>query len=171
MSKDIFIYLDQLQMLAFFSGYVFVYLLVSFLLDVKNPKLAAIGKSIVALLPLGYALTGTLFLGLIAKNIYMDGTAMALNNQLLNPYLKIFGLLSLLFWLPMFARKRKYSLLHSLCFLFFIIKDLFLFSISKMNKETIQNDLRVFTDSVILNILSFTAIMVSYFAIKRFRDR
>ncbi|HET9280093.1 MAG TPA: hypothetical protein VFN95_17985, partial [Flavitalea sp.] len=85
------------------------------------------------------------------------------------PYLKAWAFLAIILWIPSIAKKPVLSLLHSLVFFFFIIKDLFvqLFS-SSGDKEWVRNDMKLFTFSLLLNSAAFLAIALTSYVFVRF---
>ena len=118
MDDSFFLYLDRLELMAFFSGYALIYLIIRSLGDAERIKKVT-EINISSLLPYAYALVGILYLGLQLKNLYPDYTwaNIAANPE---PYLKIWGLLSILFFIPVLNKKIVLSLLHSLVFFFFL---------------------------------------------------
>jgi len=160
MNSDFFRYLNQLELLAFFSGYPLLYAIVASVFG-SIPKKNKL--KIFSLLPYAYALTGTLYLGLQLKNLYPD---YSLDNigLLVHPLvLKLLALVSVLFWLPLLSRKPIISLLHSLIFFFLLAKDLFLHAFQHEDKARIRNDMKVFTDSLLLNSASLIVVFIIYY--------
>jgi len=157
MNSDFFKYLNQLELLAFFSAYPLLYAIVS----------AFFGKGklkIVPLLPYAYALTGTLYLGLQLKNLYPDYSIDNIRLVIQPLVLKLLGLFSIFFWLPLLSRKPVISLLHSLIFFFLLTKDLFLHAFTnRIDKGVIGNNMKVFTDSFLLNAASLIIIFTLYY--------
>lgn len=155
MDHSIFVYVQQLEMLAFFSGYPLVYYLIRYVnlnTSVKNVR----GVGILSILPFAYALTGTLYLGLQLKNLYPDYTIENLRHRIQEPYLVIWALMSILFWIPALSKKQILSVLHSLVFFFIIVKDLFFQLTGTISDRNIlSNDMKLYTVSVFLNLASF----------------
>ena len=170
MGNNFFIYLQHLEMLAFFSGYPLVCYLLRFATrntSFKNGK----GTAIVSILPLAYALVGTLFLGLQLNNIYPDFTLENLNRRIQQPVLLIWGLLSLVFWIPAVSKRQLLSILHSLVFFFLIVKDLFFYLTGQIrDPDIIKNDMRVYTVSIFLNLAAATCIFLFSYLL-RFRKK
>lgn len=162
MDNSFFSYLQQLELMAFFSGYPLLYAVI--LSVAGNKSLRNNFKSrVVSLLPFAYALIGTLYLGLQLKNLYPDYSIENIKLAMAQPYLKIWGLLSLFFWIPALAKKPVFSLLHSLVFFLLLIKDLIIQSSSKGDKLVIKNDMKVYTDSLIVNVFAFIAVALICF--------
>ena len=69
MDDSFFAYLQQLEIMVFFSGYPLVYALVIAAAG-KKPATNSIGHKAVSVLPFAYALVGTLFLGFQLKKLY-----------------------------------------------------------------------------------------------------
>ena len=171
MNDDFFKYLDQLELLGFFSGYPLLYAFITSLFVHKKIGIEKI--RIVSLLPLAYAFTGTLYLGLQLKNVYPDFSFS--NIQATIQPLKLVALISVLFWFPLLSKRPVISLLHSLIFFFFLAKDLFVHTVKNQPGDgRMQNNMKVFTDSLLLNIISLiTVVLFTYFIlfIKRRRKK
>src|ERR1043165_5803649 len=99
MNESFFGYLQRLEMMAFFSGYPLIYA-IAFFIAGNKPSKTSIKRKIVSLLPFAYALVGTLFLGLQLNKLYPDYSFENIKLTTEEPFLKIWGLLSLLFWIP-----------------------------------------------------------------------
>ena len=69
MNDSFFEYLHRLELMAFFSGYPLIYLLVFFIAGNKRSESRLKGK-VFGLLPYSYALVGTLYLGLQLRSLY-----------------------------------------------------------------------------------------------------
>lgn len=150
MENSFFSYIERLQIMGFFVAYPLIYFLVKSIIGtVKNETL----KQIPSLLPYSYALVGTLYLGLQITDLYPDFSMAHIYSTTQLPYLKIWCLLSILFWLPFLARKTYISLLHSLIIFFLLVKDLFYqLTNTTADKNIVKNDMRLFTDSLLLNV-------------------
>ena len=71
MDDNFLVYIQHLELIAFFSGYPLIYAVVFFF--ARNNRLKNSFKQRVAsLLPFSYALIGTLYIGLQLKKIYPD---------------------------------------------------------------------------------------------------
>lgn len=155
MSSNIFRYFQQLEVLAFFSGYPLIYYLVQILTCntlLKNSK----GKELISILPFAYALTGTLYLGLQLKNLYPDYTIENIKHRIQHPWLQIWGILSILFWIPAISKRQILSMLHSMVFFLIIVKDLlFRFTGFIRDQDIIKNDMRLYTVSIFLNLAAY----------------
>ncbi len=169
MDNSFFAYLQQLEMLAFFSGYPLLYVVTLFLTSNKHPKNNFKNK-LISLLPFAYALIGILYLGLQLKNLYPDYSFKNITTAFQYPYLTIWGLLSLLFWFPALYKRPVLSLIHSLVFFFFLARDLFFHFIhSSTNKDVIKNDMKIYSDSLLLNLGAFAFIVLISFVFTRFK--
>ena len=169
MGNSIFDYVMQLEMLAFFSGYPLVYFLIRFLarnVSLKNP----VGPDLVSILPFAYALIGTLYLGLQLRNLYPDYTIANIKHRIQLPYLFIWALLSILFWIPAISKRPIFSLLHSLVFFLIIIKDIF-FQLNGNIRDhhIIKNEMTVYTISILLNLAAFIFVLLS--TLRTFRKK
>jgi len=118
MDTSFFAYLQRIDMMAFFSGYPLIYCIVFFIAGNRQLKNNLTIK-LIPFLPTAYTLVGTLYLGLQLKDLYPDYSIDHIKLTVHQPYLKIWALLSIVFWLPSFAKKTVFSLLHSFVFFFF----------------------------------------------------
>ncbi|HEY6503820.1 MAG TPA: hypothetical protein VIZ28_07600 [Chitinophagaceae bacterium] len=169
MGDSFFAYLHRLESLAFFSGYPLIYAIVFFIAG-SQPSKTKLKGQLFFLLPFSYALVGTLYLGLQLKNLYPDYSMENLKQVMQQPFLVGWGLLSLLFWIPAIAKKRVLSLLHSLVFFFFIVQDLFFPIPAFANDEHIvRNDMKLYTESLLLNTATLIAVTIVYFLIKKLK--
>ncbi|RYG54833.1 MAG: hypothetical protein EOO01_00370 [Chitinophagaceae bacterium] len=157
---DIVAYIQHLEILAFFAGYPVVYAIVQLLASSRPDTFKSVFPKMRKLLPLGYALTGTLFLGLILKNIFSGLSYENIMEQFRQPLLQVWALLSLLFWLKVFNRKPLYSLIHSLAIFFFLVKDLVIYMTSSGGNDFIRNDMKVYTDSILLNVATLIIVLI-----------
>ena len=161
MGSSIFTYIQQLEMLVFFSGYPLVYFLVRFLTrytSLKNKSATAP----VSNLPFAYALIGTFFLGLQLKNLYPDFTIENIKHRIQQPYMMCWALLPLLFWIQAIPKRQILSLLHSLVFFFIILRDLY-FQLTGLNSDRniLKNDMVLYTISIFLNLAAFVFFSLS----------
>lgn len=171
MDNSFFAYLQQLELMAFFSGYPLIYAVTLFFAG--NQEVRDNFKSrTVSLLPFAYALVGTLYLGLQLKNLYPDYSFEHLKLTIQQPWLISWGLLSMLFWIPVLNRKPFLSLIHSLVFFFFLIKDLFLqLTASAADNDMLRNDMKIYTVSLLLNLGGLILIVLLSFMFTYFKKR
>lgn len=171
MDNSFFAYLQQLEMLAFFSGYPLLYAVTRFIAGNKHWK-NNFKTKLISLLPFAYALIGILYLGLQLKNLYPDYSFKNITISYQYPYLTAWGVLSILFLFPAFNKKHVLSLLHSFVFFFFLARDLFLHLIhTSTNKEVIKNDMKIYSDSLLLNLGAFAFIVFISFVFARFKKK
>jgi hypothetical protein len=159
MDNSFFAYLQRLELMAFFSGYAFLYAVVFIILNSYFRKYAT---RVLSLLPISYGVCGLLYLGLQLRNLYPEVSLAQMKENLYQPFLVIWGLLSTAFLLPALHKRPFLSLLHSLVFFFFIARDLYTHTFKTTNKEVVQNDMKVFTDSLLLNVASFVVVLIIY---------
>ena len=169
MDETFFAYLQQLELMAFFSAYPLLFAVINVI--VAQSKKAGVNK-LSFLLPYSYALVGTLYLGLQIKNLYPDYSFENVSTSFYQPVLIIWALLSLLFFFPALAKKPLISLFHSFVFFFILLKDLFLqlFS-SGADKNILRNEMKVYTDSLLLNLGAFLSIVLLFFLFNRYKKR
>lgn len=159
MDDSFFIYLEQLELLLFFSGYALVYFLIGAIAEAGWVK-KIFKKNISTLLPYAYALVGVLYLGFLLKSFYPNYSFSSILPATKIPALKIWGLLSILFFIPWFAKKPVFSLLHSLVFVFFILRDLYAYVFATAERSILKNDMNLYTYSLLINIATFLFVVV-----------
>ena len=79
--------------MVFFVGYPIIYALVYFLVSEFRKKPKGIISLLQEMLPFGYAVTATLFLGFIIKKIYIGYELGVPVSKLDHPFLILFGFL------------------------------------------------------------------------------
>ena len=167
MDTDFLKYLQQLEMMAFFSGFPLLYAIVIVAAGYlqKDPELK---KKLISLLPYSYAIIGTLYIGLQIRNLYPNYDLENIKNSILRPFLFLWGCLSILFYLRVINKRIILALLHSLVFFFMLLKDLFA-NISQSSGEDnsiVRNDMKIYTDSLLLNTgVYFLTILFGFFLI------
>jgi len=156
--------------MAFFSGYPVLY---AFLLALNESKKIKSGfySNLIRLLPFAYALSGTLFFGLILKVVYPDFSARNISKQLQPAFLNIWAILSLLFWIPLLHKKPVFSLIHSLVFFSLVFKDILLNIGSSISNDFIKNDMKMYTISILLNIITLAVLSVLSFIFSLMRKK
>lgn len=163
MENSFFAYLQQLELMAFFSGYPLLYAIIFFIAGNKQSR-NNFKKRIISVLPYVYPLVGTLYLGLQLKNLYPDYSFQNIKLSMQHPWLITWCLLSILFWIPALGKKTFLSLIHSLVFFFFLARDLFLqLSTSAVDNSMVKNDMNVYSNSLLLNTGVFVFILLLSF--------
>ena len=157
MNDSFFSYLQQIELMAFFTGYPLVYALVKFIAD-KQPISRLFKFHAASLLPYAYALVGTIYLALQLKKLYPSYSIESIHLHIQLPLLTGWALLSILFWIPAIAKKPVLSLLHSLVFFFFLVKDIFFQSPG--DKDILQNAMKIYTTSILLNLGAFLSVIL-----------
>ncbi len=160
-------YLQQLEIFAFFSGYALLFLVVrSISLSGKLPPAAA--NRIMWVLPYSYAIMGSLFIGLQAKNLYPDYSMQHLQQMVQHPFLFYWAILTVMFWVPLLSRKPVFSFLHSLIFLGFMVWDVMIqFTASQTDLSIVRNDMRIYAISFAANGLLFGISLAVSFLLKK----
>jgi hypothetical protein len=171
MDDNFLAYVQHLELMAFFSGYPFIYALAFFV--VRNKKIKNIFKhEVISLLPFSYALISTLFVGFQLKKLYPDYSFENIQLTMQQPYLVIWGVLAILFWIPALAKNVVLSLIHGLVFFFFLAKDLFLhFSSSTTDDSIVSNDMKVYSLSLLLNLASLVLIVLLFFLFTHYKKK
>lgn len=172
MDNHFFSYVDRMELLAFFSGYPLVYTMI-ILIGGNLPSKTGIRKRMPSWLPYSYALVGTIYLGFQLRSLYLDYSILNINQSFQQPYLKIFGLLSLVFWIPAFSRKKGWSLLHGLVFFFLWAVDLVYQQLpgTSYDAHLERNNMIIYTASLMLNLGTFAVITILFSLFGRFRQK
>jgi hypothetical protein len=164
-------YLQQLELMAFFSGYPLVYAIILFITGNQKGK-DTLKTRIASLLPLAYALVGTLYLGFQIKKLYPDYSIENIRLTMQPPWLILWGILAILFWIPSLSKKKILTLIHSLVYFFFLVKDLFLQLFpSSANGDIIRNDMQMYANSILLNLGAVAFILLISFVLTRYKKR
>ncbi|MEO6406257.1 MAG: hypothetical protein ABIY51_02800 [Ferruginibacter sp.] len=168
MGDNFFVYLQQMEMMAFFSGYPLVYFFIQAFIKptVKNNIIA----SIPSLLSFGYALAGTAYLGFKIKNLYPNYAIQYMQDSVQLPFLFTWALLSLLFWKPSISKIKWLSMLHSLVFFYFLLQDLTVQIVHPSQpKEMLNNDMKIYALSILLNIITIIIVTLINYLFQRIK--
>jgi len=170
MGNNFFAYLQLLELMVFFSGYSLLYAII--LVFAGNKESGNNFKTrMVSVLPLSYALVSTLYLGLQLKNLYLSYSSGNIRMAIHHPYLTVWGLLAILFWIPLFRKKEVLSLLHNFVFFFILAKDIFMQIGSSVDENILKNDMRIYTVSFLLNLSAFILMGLLYFFFLKKKNR
>lgn len=165
MDNELFSYLERLEIMVFFAGYAIIYALVFFMAGEFHNRHWTLISLMPRLLPSAYALTATLFFGYILKKVYAGYTMGISITGLNHPYLILWGIFAMTFWIPMARKKPVLSLLHSLVFFFYIPWDMYKFLRHSVDKDVIKNDMNILTSSLLLNISVILILLLLHFVI------
>ena len=167
MGNSLMSYVEWVELETFFSGYPLVFAII-YLIASNRPATNFVKSKLLPKLPIAYALVGTLYLGLQLKNGYPD---FHLNDFLGIEfrYLKIWGLLSIFFWIPLLNKKVIISLLHSIVFFFLLLKSQF--SIPSDDGDMVRNNIKIFSISILLNIVAFLFVGLISILIVRYKTQ
>lgn len=163
-------YAEWIELETFFSGYLLVYAII-FLMASGWQGINFAKTKLLPNLPTAYAFAGTLYWGLQLKNMYPDYTVDHLIAGTQLHYLKIWGLLSILFWIPVLRKKAVFSLLHSLVFFYLMITRLYLQFVDSTGNDLAGNTIKIYSASILLNLLSLLFVTFISFLIGRFHSQ
>ncbi len=158
MDYSFYYYIERLELILFFAGYPIVYALVQLLKSLQKSEQLFLKHNLSSHLPYAYALAGSLFLGFVINNMNGNFSTENIITQF-SSFIKIWGFLSIIFWVPLFAKKPIYSLLHSLVFFSLIIKDFLIPNINNTIQQSISNDMRMYSLSIALNFVTLFIIV------------
>ena len=162
---------ERLEMLAFFAGYPLVFYVIHFLAG-KALQRSVYKNRALYLLPLTYALLGTLYWGLQLRNWYPDYQIKNIVSNTHYIYSKIWALLAIVFWMPFFFKRPFLSVLHSLFFFFLLLHDILSQLVfHDQDIYTLRNEMKVYTVSLLLNVFSLIIISMFYFLISYLRNK
>lgn len=159
-------YLQLLEILAFFSGYPIIYLLVNYISQYKGMQ--RITKQALPNLPFAYGFIGLLFLGLQLKTFFISLDLAHFQH----PYLVIWGILSILFLFPIFSKHSNLSLLHSLVFFIVLISKVFFQTNAQEEKsQVVGNYMNIYSISLALNLLLLLLALIATFLLEKVKNR
>lgn len=155
-------FLQLLEILAFFSGYPMVFLLVKYAGQFSS--IQKLSKKAMFLLPYSYGIIGLLFIGFQLRNAYPGFDW----SRFQHVYLIFWGILSVLFTLSVFAKQPYLSLFHSLIFLFVLFGNIiWKGGGQQITPSEIRNYMTVYSISLALNlVIVLVAITVTFFYAK-----
>jgi hypothetical protein len=162
---------ERLEMLAFFAGYPVVFYVVYVFARKKLQQPVPKNKAIY-LLPLTYALLGTLYWGLQLRNWYPDYQIKNIVSNTYYIYSKIWALLAIIFWIPFFFKRPFLSVFHSFFFFFLLLRDI----VSQLlfhdqDIYTLKNEMKVYTVSLLLNLFALMIVSMFYFLIRYLKSK
>jgi len=171
MANEMISYLQQLEILAFFSGYPLLYAVVAYLKSTTKIN-SSIKNPAFILLPFAYAIVGILYAGLQLRNLYPDYSIRHISSEIQIPFYVLWASLSLLFFIPFFSKRPVISLLHSLVFFYLIVKNFYSqLASAEPDRNILRNFMNVYFDSILLNTAILIVLLIIYYAIRFLRRR
>lgn len=170
MEESLITYIDRLEVMAFFAGYPIVYAFTRVIVAMLQNKKVLPDNKLVSLLPFAYALSGILFVGFVLKNMLPGYSLKTFAEEFQYSYLKLLGLSAVVFWIPFFSKKIFLSLLHGLIFFSLLLKDIFIHFNSSSGKEILKNDMKVYTDSILLNTFTFAITVIVFYLYNKIKN-
>lgn len=166
-----FFYLHRLELIAFFSGYPLIYATVFLIEGKRRSKIELKKGTFTSLLPFSYALVGTLYFGFELMNLYPNYSYDNIREFAQHPFLVVWGLLAMLFWIPAIANRTILSLMHSLVFFILLVRDLFFFRpVAGADRSMVSNDMKLYTYSLFLHIFAFITVALVYFLLRWYKS-
>lgn len=157
--NNLYTSLAQFELMAFFSGYPLIYALVRMMAPVQPEKQGFLTR-LVVMSPFAYAVLATLYLGLQLKELSPDYSIAHLGSAVRQNYLKVWGAVGIVFWLPWLSKKPILALGHSLVFVALLVYDLadrLLGFSTDMNK--VRNDMNIYTLSLLANVAVYLLVV------------
>ncbi|MGZ3749941.1 MAG: hypothetical protein ACXVJC_23830 [Mucilaginibacter sp.] len=171
MDSSFLVYIQKLELIGFFAGYPLIYAIIIVIAGSIKDNKGIIART-VSLLPFAYAFVGILFLGFLLRKLYPDYSIGHIKETIQQLYLVIWGLLSILFWIPALSKKKALSLLHGLVFFLLPVIDLYLYLFSTgADNDIVKNDMKVYTSSLILNLTSLVIVVLLFSLFSYYRKR
>jgi hypothetical protein len=162
MGTDLMTLFQRFELLTFFAGYPFLYIMVS-LLAVGRWGVFGIGtqKSLM-LLPTSYAMVGTLFLLFL---VWQANRSASFPITLL----RMWGVLAMIFWLPALRNRRILPFLHSLVFFGLVALDIIVGLSTPAGRDQIHNDMTICSISFLLHATAFVLLLLAVFVRRTIR--
>ena len=161
-------YIEWVELESFFSGYLLVYAIIYLVASNLRPP-NFVKNKVLPNLPLAYALVGTLYWGLQLKNEYPDYRLNYLVTDIQFSYLKIWGFLSIFFWIPVLHKKAIFSILHNLVFFLLLMSNFFVqLFVPSAGTGVTANNIKIYTASILLNMAALIFITLISLLISRF---
>jgi hypothetical protein len=165
MGNDLFGMIERFEIIVFFAGYTILYCLLNYLWI--KPYLFI--EKLKSVLPLGYALSSTLFLGYFLRKIYQNHILGNAELQFYHPFLIAWGMMALFFWFPFFRKSPSLSLMHSFMFLFYILSDLVISLFGDKDILVIRNNMNILTASFLINVTTLFVVFFIFSLINKFK--
>ena len=171
MFDSIFAYSEWVELESFFSGYLLVYAII-YLIAANRLATNFTRSKLLPKLPFAYAFVGTLYWGLQLKNLYPDFHINHFIAGIQFPYLKIWGLLAIFFWIPVLHKRPVFCMLHSLVFFLLLMKSFFLqLFFPSAGNHLARNNIKIYSASILLNLLSLILVTLISMLIARFKSQ
>jgi predicted membrane-bound mannosyltransferase len=158
--KDFFIYIQELELIAFYSSFPLFY----FFIQTWSPQIS--GINIKLLLPRSYAISVLLYLGMkIDQSIgHFDYYVAAENHTGLVFYLQIFTLSGLLFFFSYFKQRHYWVLLHSVIYFILLTSYFVKYFFHQIDKSVLQNSMTLYLLGILLHCVTMSiSFLYSYF--------
>ena len=153
--NDLFIYIEQVELIAFFSGLPVIWILVNLIFENKSKDTVEINR----ILPPVYGILSVLYVGMKLDAYWPNIFAGWLFGNKWHIFLKFWAISAIFFLLPIrnifFLRC---SFFHSLVFYAILLKDLIQFFYNTLSAELIRNEWKLHFLSI-----GLTAILASVF--------
>lgn len=164
MGSDLMTLLQRFELLTFFAGYPFLYILVALIAGWRTDAAGVGMQKLPMLLPTSYAMAGTLFL------MFLIWQA---NRPASFPIsaLRLWGVLAMTFWLPALRNRRILPLLHSLVFFGLIALDIIMGLSTPAGRDQIHNDMTICSISFLLHATVFVFLLLAVFVRRTIRRR
>lgn len=169
MGANLVDFFQRFELLGFFAGYPLFFALVYFAAGFNKRAFTSKWQKLSPLLTSSYALVGALFLLFVLWPLFQGQVVQAGSITMI--MLKAWGITAMLFWIPSLRRLPFISLLHSLIFFGLILIDIFSGTNSAPGRDQVRNDMRVLTDSLLLNTLTFITVFIATYIQKIVRQR
>jgi hypothetical protein len=157
---------EKFELMAFFSGFAIVYLIMNGIW--RSDRIFGMAKG--RIFSYGYALTATLFLGYTARKLFM-GSGLEMQFHFYHPFLYLFGLLAVLFWIPALTGRSMPILVHSLVFFSMIPLDIISYFRGTAGRDQIRNDMNMLSLSIIFNVSTLILVFIFLWLIRKLSQK
>ncbi|MBU3743747.1 MAG: hypothetical protein FGM61_04255 [Sediminibacterium sp.] len=158
--NDLFIYIEQVELIAFFSGLPVIWILINLLFGSKSIGIVIINR----ILPLVYGVLSVLYVGMKMDTYWTNMLAGWLFGNYWHVFLKCWAISAILFLLPIENKFfQRFSFFHALLFYTILLKDLILFFNNALSPELISNEWKMHLISIGLTAVLAT---ILYFLLR-----
>ena len=162
---DFLVYIEKLELIAFFAAYALVYLFIIILATELKLEKSNWIKKLPSLLPKSYGLVVLLYVGMKLNQYYPLLKNYSLNFNFTTPlfYLKCWAVIGLIFLFNFFKKKPKLAIFHSLVFLLIPVVDFVHFYFNQIGIEIVHNEMRMFFIGILLHLVCIGIVAMYYY--------
>jgi len=163
--NNFFIYIDKLELIAFFSAFpLFYFLYISFYTKTFIVKFKWL-KVLPEIISLAYATISLLYIGMKSNQLYVQNTMGPIQFELTSYIfiLKFWSIFGLLFFFKFLRTKPLLALAHSSIYFIILLIDFFQYYHHQINVEAFHNEMRLYFISFVAYISISIILILGYF--------